>query len=75
MDRVKSAILLSIVHFSLCTHILVEIANEAQNGGKIKENVNVKAVGNPCPVCGTPIMKGDAFTSTFYICPACQIEK
>ena len=56
-------------------NIMAEIMNEVQNDGKFKENVNSKAVGNPCPVCGTRIEKGMAFTSTFFICPGCQKEK
>jgi len=54
---------------------MIEIASETKSGGKFKENVNTKVVGKPCPICATPIEKCNAFTSTFYICPKCQIQK
>ncbi len=56
-------------------NIMIEMVNETQNSGKFKESINAKVVGKPCPICATPIQKGEAFTSTFYICPNCQKEK
>lgn len=55
-------------------NIMVEIANEIQSG-KLNAIAITKAVGKPCPVCGTLIEKGNAFMSSIFICPTCQIEK
>lgn len=43
--------------------------------GRYKLNINLKATGKPCPVCGVKIEKGNAFGSSFFICPKCQVQK
>jgi len=43
--------------------------------GTYEYSMNLKAVGKPCPVCGATIEKANAFFSSIFFCPSCQIEK
>jgi hypothetical protein len=43
--------------------------------GTYEYTINLKTVGKPCPVCGTAIKKANAFFSSIFFCPSCQIEK
>jgi len=42
------------------------------NWGGYKRRLHSKAVNEPCPVCGTPIMKQQFGGGSIYFCPSCQ---
>ncbi len=43
----------------------------AQRGGYVRL-MHAKAVGSPCPTCGTPIQKLQYLGGACYLCPTCQ---
>lgn len=45
------------------------------NHGNYTYSISSKSVGKACLDCGAQIEKGNAFASSIFVCPGCQIQK